>query len=66
MNYTTEITIQDDTFEVEWRSGRDPEDNDDEILFCGEYMAKKYGEPLILYVCKCEEMDKSKERKIDI
>jgi hypothetical protein len=55
MTYTTEIKIQDDTFEVEWRCGKDPESNDDEILFCGEYMAKKYGEPLILFVRKIEK-----------
>lgn len=51
----TEITINQDTFTVEWRTGKDPEDNDDEILDCPEEMLKRYGEPLILYVCKTVE-----------
>jgi hypothetical protein len=66
MTFKSLVTINDDLFAVEWRCGPDPEDCDDEILDCPEEMVKRYGEPMILYVCKCEEMDKSKERKIDL
>jgi hypothetical protein len=64
MSFKSLVTIGDDRFQVEWRCGKDPDDNDDEILDCPEEMLKRYGEPLILYVCKVEEMDKSKERKV--
>jgi len=55
----TKITIQDDTFEVEWESSVDyliPENQkifDNRILDCPEEMLKKYGESLIIFKC-CE------------
>ena len=71
MTYTTEITIQRDTFTVEWEGFADvliPENKsifDCHINTCPEEFLTKYGEGIILYECCAVEEEIAQEKQIE-